>query len=337
MLFVALAVLVASFAGWLTLSAAVVVGRVLYDRQRETPFPGPLDERRAQRLIRRASRGARTEWGRWRRTRALTMLARAHHPAAPRLLRPALASVDVRVAHSAVRSLGDLGDDWAVNVLIGALRDGVGSRSRIAAELERLAPIPGPRLPALLRDWDPEVRFWGATLLAPYPDLADASLAALSWDSDPNVRAAAVETLGARDGPDVQAAVLALLNDSAWFVRVHAARAAGHVVGAPAASTICELLADEKWWVRTAAKDALRTIGRDAVPSLLSVLVHADGFARNGAAEVLQDIGYVDALALDDPTSPILKRIYEAGGERLRDAAETRAASRPRLRSVQAA
>lgn len=268
---------------------------------------------------------------------ALTRLARAHHPAAPRLLRRALASPDPRVASAAIRSLGDLGDEWAVNVLLQALRDGVGSRSRIASELERLSPAPGPRLPALLRDWNPELRFWGATLLAGYPDLARSSLVALSWDPDPNVRAAAAETLGTRAGSDVETAVLALLHDPAWFVRVHAARSAGHVVGAPAASTICELLADEKWWVRTAAKDALRTIGRDAVGELLFVLTHEDGFARNGAAEVLQDIGYVDALAEDDPTSPVLERIYAAGGERLRRAAESRAVTRPRLRSVRAA
>jgi hypothetical protein len=84
------------------------------------------------------------------------------------------------------------------------------------------------------------------------------------------------------------------------------------------------LLADERWWVRSAAKDALRGMGADAVPSLLSVLSHDDPFARNGAAEVLQDIGFVDFLALDDPKSPLLARIYAAGGDGLREAAEAR-------------
>ena len=65
-------------------------------------------------------------------------------------------------------------------------------------------------------------------------------------------------------------------------------------------------------------------MGTDAVPSLLSVLGHEDAFARNGAAEVLQDIGFVDFLALDDPKSPLLARIYAAGGERFREAAEAR-------------
>jgi len=89
------------------------------------------------------------------------------------------------------------------------------------------------------------------------------------------------------------------------------------------------LLADERWWVRTAAKDSLRGMGPDAVPSLLSVLGHEDRFARNGAAEVLQDTGFVDFLALDNPRSPLLERIYEAGGERYREAAQARLEAAP--------
>jgi HEAT repeat protein len=194
----------------------------------------------------------------------------------------------------------------------------------VAAELERLAPLPGAQLLTLLRDWNPTVRFWGATLLRPYPELGGGTLIELTWDPDPNVRAAAVETLGTRSGHGVGVALLARLDDTEWFVRVHAARAAGHVLGVEAAPTIARHLAEERWWVRTAAKDALRGIGSDAVPSLLAILTHDDPFARNGAAEVLQDIGFVDFLALDNPRSPLLERIYDAGGERFREAAEAR-------------
>jgi HEAT repeat protein len=231
---------------------------------------------------------------------------------------------DQEIAAAALRTLGDIGDDWSIELLVDALRLGLGPRSRAASELEQLAPAPGPRLVPLLRDWNPAVRFWGATLLGPYPGLAESTLIDLTWDSDPNVRAAAVETLGSRSGSAVGAALLARLDDSEWFVRVHAARAAGHVLGAEAAPTTTRLLADERWWVRTAAKDALRAMGTDAIPSLLSVLGHEDAFTRNGAAEVLQDIGFVDFLVLDDPASPLLARIYAAGGERLRQAAEAR-------------
>ena len=241
-------------------------------------------------------------------------------------MRPVLDDSDPMIAAAAIRTLGDMGDAWAIDVLLDALRRDEHQRSRIAAELERLAPAPGRKLLSLLDDRKPSVRFWGATLLRPYPVLGEASLILLTWDADPNVRAAAVETLGTRSGTAVESALTARLDDSEWFVRVHAARAAGHVVGADAAPSITRLLADERWWVRTAAKDALRGMGADAVPSLLSILAHDDPFARNGAAEVLQDIGFVDFLALDNPRSPLLERIYEAGGERYRLAAEERAA-----------
>jgi HEAT repeat protein len=255
----------------------------------------------------------------------------------PRLLRRVLHDPDPKIAAAAIRTLGDVGDEWAVDLLLDTLRDGNGSRSRIASELERLAPAPGPKLLPLLRDHDPAVRFWAATLLRPYPELADATLIELTWDSDANVRAAAVETLGTRHGSAVETALSARLDDSEWFVRVHAARAVGHVVGAEAAPSLTRLLSDRRWWVRTAAKDALRGMGSDAVPSLLATLTHEDLFARNGAAEVLQDVGFVDFLAADNPRSPLLERIKVAGGERFRDAAEARAASAEVAEGVRAA
>jgi len=318
------------------LSLALLLGRMRYDRRRSRIERIELSPRAAERLVRRVRRAPRTEWGRWRRVTALQQLERAHHPAVQSLVHVVLDDPDERVATAAIRTLGDIGDDWAIDILIDALRKGRGPRSRVAAELEELAPAPGPRLVPLLRDWDSAVRFWAATLLGRYPNLAESSLIGLTWDQEPNVRAAAVETLGTRSGAAVGAALVARLDDGEWFVRVHAARAAGRVVGAAAAPTIARLLADPKWWVRTAAKDALRGIGTDAVPSLLSVLAHDDAFARNGAAEVLQDIGFVDFLALDDPTSLLLERIYEAGGDRYREAVAARVDDVPK-QEVQAA
>ncbi len=322
---VAVIVLALSLPAWILLSLVVVLGRVRYERKTRVSTSKALRPRKAERLVRRVNRSPHTEWGKWRRVAALGRLERAHHPAVPRLIGRVLGDPDTRIVTAAIRTVGDIGDGWAIDLLISALRTGNGPRSRVAAELERLAPDPGPKLMPLLRDWNPAVRFWGATLLGPYPELGESGLIALTWDSDPNVRAAAVESLGSRSGSAVGAATLACLDDSAWFVRVHAARAAGHVLGAAAAPTITRLLADEQWWVRTAAKDALRGLGSEAVPSLLSVLMHSDPFARNGAAEVLQDIGFVDFLAVDSPHSPLLERIYEAGGEKLREAAEARA------------
>ena len=322
---IALLVLWVSFSTWAALSAAVLIGRKQYER-RSRLGDGPPNARALRRLLRQAERPTVTEWGRWRRVTALNRLAGMRHPASPHLLQKALQDDDREVVGAAIRDLGSLGDEWAVELLVDALREGRASRSRVAAQLERLAPAPGIHLLHLLRDADPTVRFWGATLLGPYESFGDTALVALTEDDDADVRAAAVEALASRSGPEVAKAALGLLEDPVWFVRVHAARAAGHVAGVDAAPGLARLLSDDRWWVRTAAKDALEGIGAEAAPALIRVLSSHDEFARNGAAEVLQDIGLVDHLALGDPQSPLLARIYGAGGRKLREAAEARVA-----------
>jgi HEAT repeat protein len=322
---VALVVLVVSFSAWVAISAAVLIGRAQYER-RARFGGGALDERAVRKLLRLAEKSSRTEWGRWRRITALNRVVGMRHPVSPHLLHKALYDDDPEVVAAAVRDLGALGDEWAIELLVEALRQGRAARSRVAAQLDRLAPAPGVHLLHLLRDDDPAVRFWGATLLGPYDGFGDAALVAVTQDEDANVRAAAVEALATRSGAEVTEAVLDRLDDPEWFVRVHAARAAGHVAGADAAPALARLLVHERWWVRTAAKDALEGIGAEAVPALVPVLTSEDEFARNGAAEVLQDIGLVDHLALEDPRNPLLARIYAAGGRKLREAAEARVA-----------
>lgn len=333
---IAAAVLVVSFSLWVALSTAVLVGRAQYERRLRIGA-ATTSERETRRLLRRAERRARTEWGRWQRIAALTTLARTRHPATPRLLQHALADPDPDVVAAATGAVGELGDQWAIELLVDALREGRVPRSRIAAQLERLAPAPGAHVLLLLRDSDPAVRFWAATLIGPYEGFGEEALVALTRDEDANVRAAAVEALGSRSSDAATAAAVRLLGDPEWFVRVHAARAAGQVAGAVAAPAIANLLADEKWWVRSAAKDALEALGRDAVPALAAVLSSPDEFARNGAAEVLQDIGLVDHLALEEPDSPLLARIYAAGGARLQEAAQARIARQHRQRVIRAA
>lgn len=322
----AIAALVVAVPVWTMVSLTLVLGRALHDRRRDERARMEPHDREIARLIRRAAGRPRTELGKRRRITAVARLARAGHPATPRLVRPLVEDPDPARSSAAIRILGDLGDQWAVDRLVGALESGHGPRSRVATEIERLAPAPGPQLVPLLRSRNPVVRFWAATLLRPYPELARDRLVALTWDADANVRAAAAETLATRTGSEVGIALLACLEDPEWFVRAHAARAIGEVVGVEAAPTIARLLGDDEWWVRMAAQEALRGLGLVAVPSVLSVLAHADPVARNGAADVLQDVGFVDELVRHDPQSRLLQRIYASGGERFRAAAEARAA-----------
>jgi HEAT repeat protein len=309
---------------WLSVSLVTVVGRAGYEHRRRTALPRLSGPRRERRLLRRAGRH-RGEAAKWRRIAALRELARERHPRSRQLLALALVDPDRDVAAAAVRAFGDLGDSRAVEALVDALRHGRAPRSRVATQLERLTPRIGPRLVQLLDEPDPGVRFWAATLLSGCPDVGRYELLARTGDPDPNVRAAAVEALGERGESAALQVVRERLEDPAWFVRVHASRALGRL-GSPAdAPALAAGLRDSRWWVRAAAKDALRDLGPGVAATLLPYLEDADAFARNGAAEVLQDIGFVDALGPGAPERELLERILAAGGEGLREAARRRA------------
>jgi HEAT repeat protein len=278
----------------------------------------------------------RSEAGKWRRIGALRTLVRARHPRSQSLLRRAIRDGDPDIAGAAARALGELGTEWAIDELVGALRRGDYPRSRIAAQLERFRPTVGARLVPLLGDRHGAVRFWAATLLAQCPEDGREELVLATQDTDANVRAAAVEALGTRRDRAALAVVRPRLLDEAWFVRVHACRAVGELGTLDEASRVARLLGDPWWWVRAAAKDALRSQGIAIAGALIPLLDDGDGFVRNGAAEVLQDVGFVDALVTGGRDAALLERIFTAGGETMRAAALRRAGTR-RARPSEAA
>jgi HEAT repeat protein len=313
---------------WAALTAATVAGRLVYDRRRvDRGAAGTrkahISPRRAGRLARRAA-GHTTEHGKWRRIAALRRLARAGDGRRRRLLETALRDPDADVAGAAVKLVGEIDTVWAGRALVAALRENRYPRARVAAQLERRTPAIATRLEPLLRRRDANLRFWAATLLAGCPGVARERLLELVRDRDANVRAAAIETLAERRDEGALNAAAALLDDDTWFVRVHALRALGRLGTAEEAPAAARELGDPRWWVRAAAKDALREFGIAAAGSVIPLLDHLDPFVRNGAAEVLQDIGFVDSLATTGPEGSLLERILEAGGPALRAAAEAR-------------
>jgi HEAT repeat protein len=290
-----------------------------------------LLERHAASILALArARGVRR---RWRRIGALRILVRAGWQAAPPLLAEALESGDEELCAASVAMLGELGTDRAADVLLQALRTGRFSRSRIAAQLD-VTPRPiGPLLSPLLDEREPQLRFWGATLLHRYAGErpVELELARAAADDDPSVRAAAVESLAAGGGPAATTTAVALLRDPVWFVRAHAARALRDLEGATGPA-VAKLLADESWWVRAAAKEALEARPGRALEVLVGYLDHDDEFARNGAAEVLQNTGVLDALLMADDAlveveglgpAPV-RRILDAGGPRMATTAAER-------------
>jgi HEAT repeat protein len=263
----------------------------------------------------------------WRRISALRILARAGAATALPLLHAALTDPDEDVVGAAVVTLGGIRKQSAAALLVDALRRGGGSR--VATQLDQF-PLEIPQLLVpLLRDWDAQARYWAVKLLARYRDVPELQLdiATLGGDEDPGVRAAVAETLGTIGGPAAIAITLPLLDDPVPFVRAHAARALGAQGRPELASVVARLLNDEDWWVRTGAKQALTTLGPDATQHVLPHLESVDEFARNGAAEVLQNTGAADRLVAEliaDPSSAEIRRtlqlIVDAGGERYGEA-----------------
>ena len=355
-------------ATWIVLLAGLVGTRALRDlgmrRVGEEGVDGPIRQRAARELaadaatdpqlagslaahvvatdsegLLEAAADTRAGIGAWRRAEALHILARAGHRESVPALEHALVDGDLEVAAVAVTILGELRSDEAASVLVRALQSGACPPTWIAAQLERFPDESGHLLTALLNDLRPSVREWGARLLArPLKDESlIAELARLCHDPDAGVRAAALQSLAEVGGTVAVESARALLSDPAWYVRVRAARALGRLNSVEDVRRLAELLSESQWWVRSAAKDALTALGRSITDDLIPFLDDADAFARNGAAEVLQDLGVIDALVADiarrrRPQTPaaiavraLLRKILEAGGPRVMNATLARA------------
>jgi HEAT repeat protein len=270
-----------------------------------------------------------TEVGEWKQPAAVTELVDlgdSDGRTAEALLYESLRSDIPELRTASVTALANLADrhDWAVDGLVEALAEASENPVRVAGELDKLAPRPGPRLAPLLGHPNPVVRSYAVRLLSRYPALAEQHVPACTSDSSPNVRGAALETLRVAGSPAAIRHALRLLEDPHPQVRAQACRTAAAVSGRASASYLVPLLGDTSWWVREAAREALVTAGDYATEAVEPALDSLDPALRTGAALVLQDTGHVDSL-VDDEQLGRLERIFDAGGRRLRGAAAERA------------
>jgi hypothetical protein len=263
---------------------------------------------------------------RWRRVTALRVLALARPGAALPVLEEAMRDPDTEVVAVAASTLGRLRDPAAADILVRALERGYFPASRLATFLERIPLLLPESLRPLLQGPTATVRYWGAVLGRRYKGLGwmEDELRRLALDEAPAVRKAALQSLAAVGAPGTEELAAGALSDESWFVRAHAARALGELRAAGHARPVAALLADREWWVRQAAKEALVRMGRDAEPAILEALSNADRFARNSAAEVMQDTGIFERLLKDgalgtaSPTEvDALRRACDAGGSQL--------------------
>jgi HEAT repeat protein len=228
----------------------------------------------------------------WRRADALSTLGWLADERSVPALRDALHGSDPDLAYVAGQSLADYDAAQACGCLVEALRAGCIPRPLAATLLEGSRFGGAPALIADARDdRDPEVRSWVAYLLGRCRDArAGKWLASLAADPEPEVRASAAEALG----PCPNATILArLLHDDHPLVRANAAKAVGRAGLAELASELAPLLRDPRWSVRQSAALSLKNLGGAAVHAVRPLLDDVDRFARNKAAEVLIEEGYV--------------------------------------------
>jgi len=305
-----------------------------------------LEQIGLDRLLRDATphRGARRKW---RRISALHAMVYARPDSIHALLRAALADADADVAGAAASVLQRLGDRRAAEILIGGLRSARLPASRIAARLERFAIPIDDLLRPLLTSPRAEARYWAVTLLRKQHDhdgLA-AAIVPLVDDADAPVRKAALLTLGAMQSPDAGRLASWRLTDPVPYVRSAAIQAlalSGERTPDRArrqaiATSIAPSLADRDWSVRAATKDALARLGPGTWRAVAAQLSSSDAFARNGAAEVLQNLGVLDwtlrgiasGVRPSDEAVDVLKRALREGGVAMADAAMLRSKAEP--------
>ena len=307
-------VLVCAISGcaWALLGLAVLGGRLRARRRQVTPevVPGDMEWRVPEEVLDKIGLGD----------------VAANEEETRQILRRSLRSDDPAVRMASITALGRLAGrfEWAIDGLVEVLVRDADEAVKVATELDRLAPRPGPRLPALLGHPSSTVRFYAVRLLAGYESLAARHVPAMIEDRSANVRAAALESLRDVASGETLRCALRLLDDPSPVVRAQAVRTATAVAPLPAASFVVPLLVDRSWWVRNAAREGLVAAGRDVADVLAPALESDDPALRGGAALVMQDIGLVDDLVADvDPGQ--LERILDAGGGRLRRAASERA------------
>lgn len=163
----------------------------------------------------------------------------------------------------------------------------------------------------LLKRGDPSMRHLAAGALGELRDPAAlaALLAALAGPDEEGVRWRAAEGL-ARLGEPAVAGLAALAGDRDPDVRWKAIVALGDIGDPRAAPTLRDRLADPDRFVRGRSVSALARLGAPCLPLMLEALAEADPRVRQGAAEVLGQVGDPAAVeglleALQDPAESV--------------------------------
>lgn len=114
-------------------------------------------------------------------------------------------------------------------------------------------------------------------------------ISAYAAHQEPDVRTAAIGSLGRLQHPMAEPALAAALNDPAWAVRAAAAEASGLANLGSLCEPLGQLLSDSEWWVRFRAGDALARLGSKGVTRLREIASTGDPLAQRAAELALAE------------------------------------------------
>lgn len=222
----------------------------------------------------------------------------------------ALAAIGGPVAVEGLEQLAASTDDPELRLVAwdGLMRHGAPpSVASVISVVERGGVQPSLRLVQLVRDLvsrGPSAA--AAALDTAAPSAASRALivdamgyagdyAVLPWliaraeDPDPDVRAAAMRSLGRLQHPQAQKVVATALTDPDWPVRAAAAQAAGAAGFVACAESLSDLLGQPEWWVRFRAGEALSRLGAPGAEVLRRTAAHGDAVSREAASRALAE------------------------------------------------
>jgi HEAT repeat protein len=195
----------------------------------------------------------------------------------------------------ALKALVDAGAEMSVGRLVDYAVSGHVPAGRLFTEIVRRAASerPGEAISALDRtDLDGPATIVLLSALGSAGDYqALPKLIEGTQDDRPEVRGAAVRSLGRLMHPAAEDAVARALRDPVWFVRCAAAEAAGASGFVRLEEELAHLLDDEAWWVRFRAAEALAAHGQPGLQRLQRLSREGGGHAQVAASLALAELG----------------------------------------------
>ena len=257
-----------------------------------------------------------------RRSDAARRLGRIGDPEAVPGLAGLLKDPKEEVREAALFALARIGTREALEAMIDALDSGNRwSQEKVAEAMEEAGDESRHVLAGLLEDENPLHRAFAAEVMGGIGgDEEAARLVDALADEDIDVRARAADSLGRMMYRPARPVLLQGLEDPAWQVRAQAAKALGKIGNTSDAPRLAESLRDGEFWVRSNAAAALREMGEAGEIPLIEMLWDEDRFARETAAQALEEGSIVERLVKDmregvddHEAGRIIRRLAEIG------------------------